>query len=80
MKKFIISLAALAAVSTTVLAEQSSEFQDIRDYGAKPLAVNNDINDVQLLAQENGTTVYYGKYGMTTDLKELQRWDGKNGG
>jgi hypothetical protein len=89
MKKIIISLAALAAVSTAALAERSYDLRDSPEARGtfstpadRALDGNINVNTLQSLddTDNGGATILFGKYGTTTDPAELRRWDEKNGG
>jgi nucleoside-specific outer membrane channel protein Tsx len=77
MKKIILALAAVAALSSAALAERSSETGDRSDY------VQTQTNDytgggaaLQSLGSSNDWLS--GDYGVTRDPAELRRWDEKN--
>jgi hypothetical protein len=78
MKKFAVSLLALAAVSTAALAARNNDLRDQDTYVGK-------FNSQQVLSVESlavpadGTTIFYGRYGSTMDADEVRRWDEKNG-
>jgi hypothetical protein len=76
MKKFILTLAAVAALSSAALAERSSETGDRSDY------VQTQTNDYTGgAALQNNTPSgdwMNGRYGATRDPAELRRWDEKN--
>ena len=85
MKKIIVSLAALAAISTAALAERSYDLRDSAEaqgsftvYGGTD-ALSADVNALQSVDSVSGT-VLFGKYGIASDAAELRRWDEKNGG
>jgi hypothetical protein len=85
MKKIIVSLAALAAISTAALAERSYDLRDSAEargsfavYDGSAVATV-DINALQT-TDVASDVVLFGKYGNTTDAAELRRWDEKNGG
>jgi hypothetical protein len=87
MKKFVLSLAALAAVSTAALAERNYDLRDSAEArGSFTVpgdveARNSDASINALQSDTSGETViYFGKYGSTTDPLEARRWDEKNGG
>jgi hypothetical protein len=85
MKKFILSLAALAAVSSVALAERSYDLDsspESRGTFSSPadaLVDGTSIGSNTLATSENeGRVIYYGKYGSTTDALEARRWSEKN--
>jgi hypothetical protein len=85
MKKIIISLAALAAISTAALAERNYDLRDSAEAQGSftvhgdSAVLNSDINALQSVDVASGT-VLFGKYGIAKDAAELRRWDEKNGG
>jgi hypothetical protein len=85
MNKIVLSLIALAAVSSAALAERNYDLRDSPEQrGTFSVPQDSTINDgsTQLLqsVDENAPVIYFGKYGSTTDPMEARRWDEKNGG
>jgi hypothetical protein len=87
MKSFILSIATLATLSTAALAERSYDLRDSAEArGSFTIAADSAVDgslEVNTLAAQgddaSSTTVYFGKYGSTTDPMEARRWDEKNG-
>jgi hypothetical protein len=78
MKKIIIALAAVAALSAPALAERSSETGDRSDYVQTQDATSN-ASGAAALQNEAVTDEYVsGRYGVTRDPAEVRRWDEKN--
>jgi hypothetical protein len=86
MKKTLISLAALAALSGAALAERSYDLRDSPEsrgtfsVGGYSDTNVDSVNSLEALQQgdESNTRTYFGKYGSTTDPMEARRWDEKN--
>jgi hypothetical protein len=85
MNKLVLSLVALAAVSSAALAERNYDLRDSPEQrGTISVPQDNAVNDntVNLLQApaRNSGVIYFGKYGTTKDPLEARRWDEKNGG
>jgi hypothetical protein len=78
MKKIALSLIALAAVSTAALAERNYDLRDADTYMGKFSAQSVSDESAAAIAASNWT-IFYGRYGSTTDADEARRWDEKNG-
>ena len=78
MKKIVISLFALAAVSGSALAERNYDLRDVQPF--KGGVVQSDVRALGVVDADaaEGKVVYHGRYGTTTDPLEVRRWDEKN--
>jgi hypothetical protein len=77
MKKIILTLAAVAALSGAALAERSSETGDRVDYVQTQM--NHTGGSAALKANAPSGTFLTGDYGVTRDPAEVRRWAEKNG-